>query len=52
MRMERVLTFMQMRHFLTLARKHSEPDLIEQITRQNRFYVRLREFKLYTHPTI
>ena len=51
-RMERVVNFMQMRHYLTLARKYSEADLIEQITQQNRFYVRPRQFKLYTHPTI
>ena len=51
MRMERVVNFMQMRHYLTLARKYSEADLIDQITQQNRFYVRLTNMVRSMDPT-
>ena len=43
-----------MRHYLTLARLHSEEDLCERITKQNRFKVRLTNMVRmggHTHPS-
>ena len=40
-RNQRVLTFMEMRHYLSLARKHDEIDLQKKITDANHFYVRI-----------
>ena len=40
-RMQRVITFMEMRHFLSLARSYGETDLAKRVTEQNRFLIRL-----------
>jgi len=40
-RMQRVVKFMEQRHFLSLARGHGETDLAKRITEQNRFLIRL-----------
>ncbi len=41
MRMQRIVTFMQQRHNLSLARQYSEQDMFDRIAKQNRFFVRL-----------
>ena len=40
-RMRRVVSFMEMRHYLSLARQHGEVDLGKRITDYNRFHIRL-----------
>ena len=40
-RLQRIVRFMEQRHYLALARQHDEKDLAEKITEANRFYVRL-----------
>ena len=40
-RMQRIVTFMEQRHYLALARQHDEVDLAKQITDVNHFHVRL-----------
>ncbi len=40
-RMGRIVNFVEMRHFLSLARQHSEENLSDRITKANRFFVRL-----------
>jgi len=40
-RMQRIVTFMEQRHYLALARQHEEVDLAKQITDVNHFHVRL-----------
>ena len=40
-RMQRIVTFMEQRHNLALARQHDELDLAKQITDVNHFHVRL-----------
>ena len=40
-RMQRIVTFMEQRHYLALARQHEEVDLAKQITDANHFHVRL-----------
>ena len=40
-RMRRVLTFMEQRHLLALARQHNEHELAQEITKKNRFFIRL-----------
>ena len=40
-RMQRIVTFMEQRHNLALARQHDEVDLAKQITDANHFHVRL-----------
>ena len=39
--MGRIVDFMEMRHYLSLARQHEETELAERITKANRFYVRI-----------
>ena len=50
-RMERVVTFMEQRHYLALARQHGEDDLAARITKANRFYVRLTNMMREMDPT-
>ena len=38
-RMDRVIKFMEQRHYLALARQHGEHDLAQKITDANRFYL-------------
>lgn len=50
-RMERVVTFMEMRHFLSLARQYDETELAKKLTEANRFYVRLTNMVRNHDPT-
>lgn len=50
-RMQRVVTFMQQRHFLSLARSFGETDLAKRITEQNRFLIRLTNMIRENDPT-
>ena len=50
-RMERVLNFVEMRHFLALARQHGEVELTQKISDQNHFKVRLTNMVRATDPT-
>ena len=50
-RMRRMLTFMEQRHYLALARQHGELDLAKRITQANRFLVRLTNMIRITDPT-
>ena len=50
-RMERVLKFMEQRHYLAMARQHGEDDLARKITDRNRFYVRLTNMVRSMDPT-
>ena len=50
-RNERVLKFMEQRHYLALARQHGEDELTEKITRGNRFFVRLTNMVRSMDPT-
>ena len=45
-RQRHVLTFMEMRHFLALARQYGETELAQRITDVNKFYVRLTNMVL------
>ena len=36
---QRIVTFMEMRHHLAVARLHDETELVEKITKANKFYV-------------
>ena len=49
--MQRVVTFMEQRFYLALARQHDELDLVKQITEVNRFYVRLTNMVRSMDPT-
>ena len=49
--MGRIVEFMEMRHYLTLARQYSEDDLRERITKHNRFQVRLTNMVRALDPT-
>ena len=40
-RNERVLQFIEQRHYLSLARKHDEHELAKKITEANHLHVRL-----------
>ena len=40
-RQQRVLSFIEMQHFLALARYYEEEDLAKRITNHNKFFVRL-----------
>lgn len=40
-RKQRILTFIEMRHYLSLARAHDELDLAQRITSQCAFHIRL-----------
>ena len=50
-RMERVLKFMEQRHYLAMAREYGEDDLARKITDRNRFYVRLTNMVRSMDPT-
>ncbi len=50
-RMERVLKFMEQRHYLAMARQHGEDELARKITDRNRFYVRLTNMVRSMDPT-
>ena len=50
-RMQRLITFMEQRHYLALARQHGELDLARRITEANRFLVRLTNMVRVTDPT-
>ncbi len=50
-RMQRVVTFMEQRHYLALARQHGEADLAKKITEANRFFVRLTNMVRSMDPT-
>ena len=50
-RMRRVLTFMEQRHLLALARQHNEDELAQPITKKNRFYIRLTNMIRELDPT-
>ena len=50
-RMQRVVTFMEQRHYLALARQHGETDLTKKITDANRFLVRLTNIVRSMDPT-
>ena len=49
--MQRVVTFMEQRHYLALARQHGETDLAKKITDANRFLVRLTNIVRTIDPT-
>ena len=49
--MQRVLTFMEQRHYLALARGHGEVDLAKRITAANHFHVRLTNMIRSMGPT-
>ena len=50
-RMQRIVTFMEQRHYLALARMYGEADLAKKITKVNRFYVRLTNMVRKNDPT-
>ncbi len=50
-RMQRVVTLMEQRHYLALARQHEETDLAKRITEANHFKVRLTNMLRATDPT-
>ena len=45
-RLEHVLSFMETRHFLSLARMHGEAELAKRITGTMHFYIRLTNMVL------
>ena len=49
--MERVVAFMEQRHYLALARQHGEDDLAMRITEANCFLVRLTNMLREMDPT-
>ena len=49
--MQRVVTFMEQRHYLALARQHDEKELARKITDANHFYVRLTNMVRAIDPT-
>ena len=50
-RMQRVVTFMEQRHYLALARMHGEADLTKKVTDANRFFIRLTNMVRSMDPT-
>ncbi len=50
-RSQRVVTFMEQRHYLALARQHGETDLAKKITDANRFLMRLTNMVRTIDPT-
>ena len=50
-RMQRVVTFMEQRRYLALARQHDEKVLAQKITDANHFYVRLTNMVRAIDPT-
>ncbi len=50
-RMDRILTFVEMRHFLALARQHDEIELMQKISDANHFKIRLTNMVRATDPT-
>ena len=50
-RMQRVVTFMEQRHYLALARMHGEADLAKKVTDANRFFIRLTNMVRSMDPT-
>ena len=50
-RMQRVVTFMEQRRNLSLARGHQETDLAKRITEANRFKIRLTNMIRSNDPT-
>ena len=49
--MDRVIKFMEQRHYLALARQHCEAELAQKIRDGNRFYVRLTNMVRAMDPT-
>ena len=49
--MKRVVTFMEQRHYLALARMHGEADLAKKVTDVNRFFIRLTNMVRSMDPT-
>ena len=50
-RMQRVVTFMEQRHYLALARMHGETELAKIITTVNHFHIRLTNMIRALDPT-
>ena len=50
-RQARVLSFIEQRHFLALARQHGEVELAKRITEVNHFFIRLTNMVRATDPT-
>ena len=50
-RMQRIVTFMEQRHDLALARAHDDTELVKRLTAANHFYVRLTNMVRATDPT-
>ena len=50
-RMQRIVTFMEQRHYLALAREYGEADLAKRITTANHFHVRLTNMIRSMDPT-
>ena len=50
-RMDRVIKFMEQRHYMALARQHDEEELAQKITDSNRFKVRLTNMVRSMDPT-
>ena len=49
--MQRVVTFMEQRHYLALARMHGGTDLAKRITTANHFHARLTNMIRSMDPT-
>ena len=49
--MDRVIKFMEQRHYLALARQRCEAELAQKIRDGNRFYVRLTNMVRAMDPT-
>lgn len=50
-RQQRVVTFMEQRHYLTLARQHGEVELAKKLTTQNAFHIRITNMVRSLDPT-
>ena len=50
-RLQRVLHFMEQRHYMALARQHAERALAKKLTDANRFYIRLTNMFRVQDPT-
>ena len=50
-RMQRLVSFMQFRHYLSLARQYEDKDLAERITATMHFHIRLTNMVRRQDPT-
>jgi len=50
-RMQRIVSFMEQRHYLALARAHDDTELVKRLTAANTFYVRLTTMVRASDPT-